>query len=479
MVPLRAAWFSTESARRPNSKNTAPPLSRRLLRNSGGLQGFMDYTPNESEFTGFDIVYFLLSIELLQSISAIRPLEEWHEPCSVVNERIRGYIMMKDIFQRTSLAFICTLVVFACGKEEAPPAPPLPQVKVAVVLQKTVPIYVENIGETIGASDVEIRARVEGFLETVNFQEGSFVKKGQLLYTIDPQPLRAALAEARGRLAESQAGLAKARQDVARYKPLVAQNAISKEEYETAVSAEQAAAASVDSSRASEQDAKINLGYTNIYSPIDGLVGKTQVKPGNLVGRGENTLLTVVSNVESIHVRSNISERDYLRLARAKGAMPEKHSDNFELVLADGSIHNHKGNLVFADRAIDPTTGTLGIEASFPNPEHIVRPGQYARVRVVIDQKENAILVPQTAVQELQGNYSVAVVGTDNKVTLRTVQAGDRFGSLWLIESGLNAGEKIIVEGLQKIREGVVVNPTVIDIEETQETAPVPNVSAT
>lgn len=384
---------------------------------------------------------------------------------------------MKDVIQRTSLAFFCALLVFGCEKKEEAAAPPPPDVKVAEVLQKTVPIYVENVGETVGASDIEIRARVEGFLQTVNFQEGSFVKKGDLLYTIDPQPLRAALAQAQGRVAEAQAQLSKAHQDVARYKPLVEKNAISREEYETSVSAEQAASASVDAAKASAQDAQLNLGYTKVYSPIDGLVGKTQVKPGNLVGRGENTLLTVVSNVDSVHVRTNVSERDYLRLARAKGAVPksnDKKVDAFELVLADGSVYNHKGKLVFADRAVDPTTGTLGIEAEFPNPDHLLRPGQYTRVRAAIDEKKDAILVPQTAVQELQGTYSVAVVGSDNKVSLRPVQASDRIGSLWLIDSGLKPGEKVIIEGLQKVRDGVTVNPTVVQIPENATSSTTP-----
>lgn len=389
---------------------------------------------------------------------------------------------MKEVIQRTSLAFFCALLVFGCEKKEETAAPPPPDVKVAEVLQKTVPIYVENVGETVGAADIEIRARVEGFLQTVNFQEGSFVKKGDLLYTIDPQPLRAALAQAQGRVAEAQAQLSKAHQDVARYKPLVEKNAISREEYETSISAEQAATAAVDAAKASAQDAQLNLGYTNVYSPIDGLVGKTQVKPGNLVGRGENTLLTVVSNVDSVHVRTNVSERDYLRLARAKGAVPksnDKRVDAFELVLADGSVYNHKGKLVFADRAVDPTTGTLGIEAEFPNPDHLLRPGQYTRVRAEIDQKKDAILVPQTAVQELQGTYSVAVVGSDNKVSLRPVQASDRIGSLWVIDSGLKPGEKIIIEGLQKVRDGVTVNPTVVQIPETaiSSTTPAGNAS--
>jgi membrane fusion protein, multidrug efflux system len=388
---------------------------------------------------------------------------------------------MKDCLQRALFFIFCVFVLFSCGKKEAPTAPPPPDVKVAVVLQKDVPIYVENVGETVGASDIEIRARVEGFLDSVNFQEGTFVKKGQLLYRIDPQPLRAALAQSRGQLAEAQARLAKAQQDVARYKPLVEKNAISKEEYDTSVSAEQAASASVDAAKASAKDAELNLGYTNVYSPIDGLVGKTQVKPGNLVGRGENTLLTVVSNIESIHVRSNVSERDYLRLARAKGATPkdsDRSTDNFELVLADGSVHNSKGRLVYADRAVDPQTGTLAIEASFPNPDHVIRPGQYARLRAAIDEKKDAILVPQVAVQELQGTYSVAVVGSDNKVTLRPVQASDRIGSLWVIDSGLKAGEKIVVEGLQKVRDGVTVNPTVVDIQENATSPTTPAGSA-
>ena len=373
---------------------------------------------------------------------------------------------MRGSFQRPALVISCIFLVIGCEKKVEQPPPP-PEVKVAAVLQKTVPIYVENIGETMGATDVEVRARVEGFLQTIDFEEGSMVSKGQLLYTIDPGQYEASLATARGRTAEAQAQLSKAQQDVARYKPLVELNAISRQEYETAVSAEQAAAAALEAAKAVEDNAKIDLGYTKVFSPIDGLVGKSQVKPGNLVGRGENTLLTVVSDVKSIHVRSNVSERDYLRLARAKGASSGKTKDNFELVLADGSVFNHKGSLAFADRAIDPTTGTLGIEADFPNPELLLRPGQYARLRVAIDTKPNAILIPQTAVSELQGTYSVAVVGPDNKVNLRPVQAGDRIGSLWIIDSGLKAGERVVVEGLQKVREGVTVTPVAVEIQDT------------
>lgn len=371
---------------------------------------------------------------------------------------------MKNLLRWAVFALPFFLFVTACEKKEEAPPPQPPEVKVATVLQKDVPIYVENIGETEGASDVEVRARVEGFLESVDFQEGSLVKKGDLLYTIDSKPYQASLATSQGQTAQAQAQLAKAQQDVARYKPLVELNAISRQEYETAVSAQEAAQAALESAKALEENSRINLGYTKVFAPIDGLVGKTQVKPGNLVGRGENTLLTVVSNIDSIHVRSNISERDYLRLARAREAMKEKQKDNFELVLADGTVHKFKGNLVFADRAIDPSTGTLGIEAEFPNPDHLLRPGQYARIRVAIDEKKGAILVPQTAVQELQGTYSVAVVGSDNKVSLRQIQTGARIGGLWVIDSGLSPGDKIVVEGLQKVRDGVTVSPVIVNI---------------
>lgn len=352
----------------------------------------------------------------------------------------------------------------ACGGEEAP-APQPPEVQVATVLQRDVPIVIENIGQTRGSTEVEVRARSQGFLESVDFKEGSFVSKGDLLYTIDPRNLQAALAEARGRLASAQADLARADQDVARYKPLVALNAIPRQQYDTAVAVANASRAAVDAAAAAAENAAIDLEYTKIYAPIDGLVGKTEVKPGNLVGRGENTLLTTVSTIDPIHVRFSISEQDYLRYARSereRGTNGDR--GRFELVLADGSLHPHRGNLEFADRIVDPTTGTLLLEASYPNPEKVVRPGQYARVRAAVDMKKNAILVPQRSVKELQATYTVAVVDGQGKVTMRTVKAGDRIGSLWVIESGLAAGESVVVEGLQKVRNGMTVKATRVAI---------------
>lgn len=374
---------------------------------------------------------------------------------------------------RTALVALAACAWAAACGEEAPPAPPPPEVQVAKVLQRDVPITIENIGQTIGSTEVEVRARSEGFLESVNFKEGSFVAKGDLLYTIDPRNLEATLANAKGQLAARKADLARAQQDVARYKPLVALNAIPRQQYDTSVAVESAASAAVAAAQAVVDDATIDLEYTKIYSPIDGLVGKTEVKPGNLVGRGDNTLLTTVSNIDPIHVRFTISEQDYLKYARAgQGNGEGKGADRFELVLADGSVHKQRGNLVFADRLVDPTTGTLMLEATYPNPDKLVRPGQYARVRVAVDVRKGAILVPQRAVKELQATFSVAVLGEGDKIAMRTVKPGARVGSLWVIESGLAPNESIVVEGLQKVRDGVVVKPTVVAIQDGEGAAP-------
>ncbi|HET6371246.1 MAG TPA: efflux RND transporter periplasmic adaptor subunit, partial [Nitrospiria bacterium] len=344
------------------------------------------------------------------------------------------------------LAGVVLALAPAACKKEAPAPLPLVVAKVAPVVQKDVPIYVEAIGQTRGSTEIQIRARVEGFLETVNFKEGSFIKKGQLLYTIDRRPFEAAVAGAKGKLAEAEAQLARARQDVVRYEPLVAKNAISREQYETSVAIEKAAEASVEAAKAVVERAEINLGYTRIVAPEDGLVGKTEVYPGTLVGRGESTLLTTISQIDSIHVRFAVPERDYLFYARREKERAAKQGGKaeipFELILADGSVHPHKGHLVFVDRAVDPRTGTILLEAAFPNPERIVRPGQFARVRVEVDVKKGAILVPQRAVQELQGTYNVAVVKPDDTVDMRLLTPGERIGNLWVIDSGLNAGDR-------------------------------------
>jgi membrane fusion protein, multidrug efflux system len=368
------------------------------------------------------------------------------------------------------LALVGLTAVGAPGcSKKAGPAGAAPEVYVADVVQRDVPVYLELVGQTKGSQDVEIRARVEGYLDRVAFTEGTFVKRGTLLYQIDPKPLEAALANAKANLATAQARLEKTNTDVNRLTPLAKQQAVSQQELDNSLSAQEAARAQVDAMKAAVDKATLDLGYTHITSPIDGLVGTTQVKAGNLVGRGESTLLTTVSQTDPILFRAGVSEAEYLRLAKrvqALGGQPAaRKRAEIELLLADGTVLPHKGTLDSIERAVDPTTGTLAIQFEFPNPERLVRPGQYGRARGVSETKAGALLVPQRAVTELQNLYSVAVVGEGNKVAFRNVKVGPRVDSLWLIEEGLKPGDKVVVEGLQKVRDGMVVNPKPAAVE--------------
>ena len=361
-----------------------------------------------------------------------------------------------------TLVAVSALGLPACKKAAQQAGPP-PEVYVAEAVQKDVPVYMEVVGQTRGSQDVEIRARVEGYLDRVAFTEGSFVRKGDLLYQIDPLPLAAALANARANLATAQARLEKTNTDVARLRPLAEQQAVSQRELDNAVSARDAALAQVDAARATVEKAVLDLGYASIAAPINGLVGTTQVKAGNLVGRGESTLLTTVSQIDPILFRAGISEAEYLRLARQVlergGPGRGEPKAEIELLLADGTLHPYKGRVDAIERAVDPTTGTLAIQVNFPNPERVVRPGQYGRARFVSEVKRGALLVPQRAVAELQNLYSLAIVGEGNKVTFRNVKVGPRMDGMWVIEEGLNPGETVVVEGLQRLRDGAVVNP--------------------
>jgi membrane fusion protein (multidrug efflux system) len=360
-----------------------------------------------------------------------------------------------------ALSGLVATAVTGCKKEAPVGAPP--EVYVADVVQKDVPVYLELVGQTRGFQDVEIRARVEGYLDRVAFTEGTFVSKGTLLYQIDPLPLQAALANAKANLATAEARLQKTNTDVNRLTPLAKQQAVSQQELDNALSARDAARAQVDANKAAVDKATLDLGYTRITSPIAGFVGTTQVKAGNLVGRGESTLLTTVSQVDPILFRAGVSEAEYLRIAKRVledgGLKATRQKAEVELLLADGTVHVHKGTLDTIERAVDPTTGTLAIQFTFPNPERLVRPGQYGRVRGVTEVKKGALLVPQRAVTELQNLYSLAVVGAGNKVEFRNVKVGPRVDGLWLIEEGLKPGEKVVVEGLQKVRDGMVVSP--------------------
>ena len=324
--------------------------------------------------------------------------------------------------------------------------------------RRTCPSTIELVGQTKGSQDVEIRARVEGYLDSVKFTEGTFVTKGTPLYQIDPKPFEATLAAAKADLANARARHQKSSNDVARYEPLAAQKAISQQELDNALSARDAAKAQVDAATAAAEKATLDLGYCSIAAPLDGIVGTTKVRAGNLVGRSESTLLTTVSAVDPILFRAGISEAEYLRIAkRAQEGGERAAKAEISLILADGTVHDQKGRIDAVEREVDATTGTLAVQFKFPNPNRLVRPGQYGRARFVVETKAGALLVPQRAVQELQNLYSVATVGADNKVAFKSVKVGPRVEGLWVIEEGLKAGETVVVEGLQRIREGMTV----------------------
>jgi membrane fusion protein (multidrug efflux system) len=364
---------------------------------------------------------------------------------------------------RPLLLIAVAVIGFALGcREAAPPAAVPPEVYVTNVIQEDVPEYLELAGQTQGFQDVDIRARVEGFLESVNFREGSFVRKGDLLYGIDPKPFEAALAGAKADLETAQVRLQKTTNDVARYTPLAAQRAVSQKELDDARAAQDAARAQVEAARSAVDTATLNLGYTRVYSPIDGLVGSTQVKPGNLVGHGDATLLTTVSQINPIIFRVAATEADYLRIVKrrplATGNTPQ--AGNIELTLADRTVHPFPGRVGVVEREVNPTTGTLGIQIYFPNPQFVLRPGQYGRARLLLDVRKNALLVPQRAVQELQNLYSVAVVDDDNHASFRNVTVGPRQGDLWVIEKGLQPGDRVVAEGIQAVSDGQLVKAT-------------------
>jgi membrane fusion protein, multidrug efflux system len=353
------------------------------------------------------------------------------------------------------------LLAGACGEKAAPPPPPPPEVLVTQVVRRDVPVPMELVGQTRGYQDVEIRARVEGFLDIVGFNEGTLVRKGQVLHRIDRKPLEASLANSRAELGTAQARYEKTQNDVKRLQPLAAKQAVSAQELDDAVASAEAARSQVEARKAEVDRVSLDLGYTNVTSPIDGLVGTTLVNAGSLVGRGESTLLTTVSQIDPIFFRAGISEAEYLRIARRAEELRKSNNGKvpIHLLLADGTVHPHNGYLDAVERAIDPTTGTLSLQFKFPNPGGLLRPGQYGRAQFVMESKKDAILVPQRAVQEMQNLYSVAVVGADNKVAFKNIKVGPRLEDLWVVESGLTGNEKVVVAGLQRLREGTVVTP--------------------
>ena len=363
--------------------------------------------------------------------------------------------------RKTATGLACLALIFsaACDKtEKAPPAPPA--VQVMTVIQKDVPIYEEWIGSLDGEVNAVIRPQVTGYLIKQHYREGDLVKKGQLLFEIDPRTFEAAVDQAKGLRGQQGALYQNAKANLARVKPLAAKNALSQKDLDDSTGAELSAKASLDAAEASLQTAKLNLSFTRITSPIDGIAGIAKAQIGDLLSPSMPAELTTVSTVDPIKVYINISEREYLALARALQAEGERHERvPLELILVDGSVYTHKGQFSFLDRQVDPTTGTFKGAALFPNPDKLLRPGQYGRIRATMKIEKGALLVPQRAVTEIQGKYLLAVVGTDNKVAIRPVTVGARIGSDWIIASGLQPGEKVIAEGTQKVKDGIAVNP--------------------
>jgi membrane fusion protein (multidrug efflux system) len=375
--------------------------------------------------------------------------------------------------------------------------PPPPEVQVAAVEQRDVPVQHEWIGTVNGLVNAAINAEVTGYLLRQDYAEGSFVNKGQLLFEIDPRPFQAAVDQAAGQLAQSKAQLAQARAglvqaqaqlvsaeanqrksqlDEEKYTPLFEQQAVTRQDLDNSVQTNQsnkaqvaaagaqvetskaqieAAGAAVQAAEAALETAKVNLGFTKLTSLIDGIAGTATVQVGNLV-TPSSAAVTTVSTLDPVKAVFTVSEQEYLSLARADAL----HHLQLKLILADGSVHPHDGRFSFADRQVDPNTGAIQMTALFPNPGNILRPGQYAMVRAVIGEDKGALLVPQPAVTELQGGYEVDVVGADNRVAIRPVQVGDRVGTMWVISSGLKPGERVVVEGQEKVRTGTQVRPT-------------------
>ena len=420
----------------------------------------------------------------------------------------------KRVFWVTVPLIVTCLIVAGCSKTQtAQPGPP--EVQVVQVEQKDVPIYSEWIGTLEGMVNAEIKAQVTGYLLKQDYSEGTFVRKGQLLFEIDPRPLQAVLDQANGELAKAESQLAqadaqllqaaaqlaqaeanqgKAQLDVERYTPLVKEKAITQQEFDNAVQANLAAKAlvkaadagvqtakaailaakaQVKTSTAAVQTAQLNLGFTKITSLIDGVAGIARAQVGDLVSPSGQAL-TTVSTVDPIKVYFTASEQEWLdwnsRFPTEASRVAERKLLPLELILANGTTYPHQGFIYLSDREVNQNTGTIRIAGTFPNPENILRPGGYGRVRAATNMKQGALVIPQRSVTELQGSYQVAVVGTDNKVSIRTVKVGDVTGNLWIIEEGLKPGERVVVEGVQKVHAGTLVNPKPFVMEAAAET---------
>jgi RND family efflux transporter MFP subunit len=379
--------------------------------------------------------------------------------------------MMKQIFTGLVSA-VLLLHALGCsnGNVRAAAPPPPPVVEVAPVIQKDVPVQGEWVGTLEGYVNAQIQPQVSGYLIRQDYHEGAFVRKGQLLFEIDPRPFQAVLDQAKGQLAQAEAQMANAELNVKRDIPEAEAHAIPQSQLDTDTQSLRGAKAAVEAAQASVEQAELNLGYTRVVSLVDGIAGINTVQVGNLVG--PSTVLTAVSQVSPIKVYFPISEQEYLRMADGGGPgsvdfLTHASRIPLQLTLADGSVYSHPGRIIFADRQVNTQTGTIQIVGEFPNSKNLLRPGQYAHIQTPIGNITRALLVPQAAVNQQQGTYQVTVVGADNRVQLRTVQVGPRDGTLWVITTGLKPGERVVAVGAEKAKEGELVNPT--PYKETEE----------
>ena len=409
--------------------------------------------------------------------------------------RINSVLKLKHVAWASGVlvAAILVNVVTHSGAKASTKAPPMSVVEVAAVEQKDVPVYGEWIGTLTGQVNADVKAQVTGYLLTRNYKEGSFVHKGQLLFEIDPRPFQAALDQTKGQLAQAQAQLIldqaqlataeanqlKSQLDVEKYEPLAKANAVSKQDLDNAnqtnlankakVQAAQAAIAAakaqIQASQAQVETASINLGFTRIVAPIDGIVGIAQAQVGDLVSTSSGSL-TTVSTLDPIRDYFTVSEQQYLALQK-RFSDSEKDHWKLQLILADGSTYPRAGQFYFADRQVNPNTGAIQLAALFPNPDNVLRPGQYGKVRAIVRDQQNALLIPQAAVNEQQGGYLVAVVDKDNRVNVRPVQVGQRTDTMWVIDGGLKPDDRVIVEGQQNLKPGMTVRtkPFKSDVE--------------
>ena len=368
-----------------------------------------------------------------------------------MEERIRSTWMC------CAAVLLVGVTLFAAGCKKATTrqrqAPPL--VEVTSVIQKDVPIYSEWTASTDGFVNATIRAQVQGYLIKQDYREGELVKKGQVLFEIDPRTFQAALEQAKGQLAQARARWENARANLERIKPLVEEKAVSLKDLDDAVDNERESQAAVASATAMVDKARLDIEFTKVLSPITGIAGIARAQIGNLVGPGSIEELTTVSQVDPIKVYIPMSEQEFLRNVASQSGRAERMV--LELILADGRVHPEKGTFFFADREVDIKTGTIKVAILFPNPGNRLRPGQFARVRALTAVKKGALLVPQRAVAELQGSYQVAVVSQQNRVEIRPVKAAERVDTLWVIDEGLKPGEQVVTEGLQKVGQGALV----------------------